>query len=155
MSGQTKIVYAAGNGVPEGVAFPTGTPSREGGLLMIMALAIAPEVPRDELNDFLKRHHFVPRTETARAADSQARWTLEKDSSVRLSFTSEEGLAQLVIPTYPSLRHWATMAVMYGGTVSLMVLPDMPSPDLNSVGRRISPGGTGEYWHLSMANLRA
>jgi len=73
---------------------------------------------------------------------------------VTVTFLAEDGTAGLDLPADPRIQLWAAMIRSTGGTLSVMVLPGLPSADLDRVARRIGPGG-GEYWHLSVGCLPA
>ncbi|MFJ9719960.1 hypothetical protein ACIRPQ_29210 [Streptomyces sp. NPDC101213] len=153
----TDIRTVLPEGLPHPCAIvPTAAPTGEG-ILPVLALAVGPDADRAELDTFLKRHRFVRRYDTARAADSQARWTYEADGRVLISFLAEDGAAQIVLPPHPNIHTWAALTRGTGGTLSLMVLPDMPPSQtlLRDIGTRISPQGDGEYWHLSVGHIPA
>ncbi|MEU0770560.1 hypothetical protein [Streptomyces albogriseolus] len=148
--------------LPEGIPHPTtivptAAPTQAGGLLPVLAMAVAPGVDRAELDAFLTRYRFVRWNETARAGDSQARWTYEPDGRVVVTLLDEDGAARITLPPHDGIQRWAALTRVTGGTLSLMVLPDMPSADLRAIGARISPrpGRGGEYWHLSVGHLPA
>ncbi|GGO58875.1 hypothetical protein [Streptomyces lasiicapitis] len=136
-------------GVPDCAAVPTALPTTDNGLLPALVLIPDPSIPGTEVRDFAARHCFVPRQETARAADSQARWTLEPDGRVTVTFLSDEGAARIVLPADDRLTQWTAIARLSGGTISVMLLPGLPGHDLQSIGRRLAPRG-GDYWHLSV-----
>ncbi|MEU6932823.1 hypothetical protein AB0A05_27115 [Streptomyces sp. NPDC046374] len=135
-------------------AVPTGVPEREGGILPILALPMSTKVDRAELDVFLKRHRFVQRHETSRAVDSQARWTQEKDGRTVITFLDAEGAARIALPRDERIGLWANLIRGYGGTLSVMVIPEQDDFGLEAIAERIRPGGTAEYWHLSVGYLR-
>jgi hypothetical protein len=145
--------YAVYEGVPEVVAVPTGLPTTEG-LLAVLVLVLDKSVSCSEMEDFVTRYRFVPRQETARAADSQARWSLEPDGRVTFTFLCAEGASRIVLPADPRIHQWTALARLGGGSISVMVVPGLPSTDMPVIARRLTPGG-GEYWHLSVGCLPA
>ncbi|MFI5749088.1 hypothetical protein ACIBBE_24850 [Streptomyces sp. NPDC051644] len=65
-------------GVPDSTAVPTALPTTDG-LLPALVLVLNLGVTDTEIREFAARHRFVPGDETARAVNSQARWSLEPD----------------------------------------------------------------------------
>lgn len=119
-----------------------------GGLTPVLALAVPSTVPRSELDEFLARHGFVARGQTARARASRTRWAVERDGRLVFSFNAKEGPARFEMPDEPEIRAWAGFALSTGGTVGVMVLPEMDAPTAAAVARRTEADG-GEYWLLS------
>jgi hypothetical protein len=147
--------FAPATGIPAATAVPLLAPTDdEHGVLALLALVLHPEVHRAELDAFVARFRFVPRGQVALAADSQARWTLEPDGRVTVTFLAEDGTAALELPADPRMHAWAGMIRASGGTLSVMLLPGLPSSDADQVARRIGSTG-GEYWHLSVGYLPA
>lgn len=125
---------------------PTGmiTPN---GLLAVLVLVVEPGVAPVEVEDFAARYRMVPRNQTARAADSQARWTLETDGRVTIQLLCEESAARIVIPSDPRVHQWTDMARLNGGSLSLVVIPGLPRGE--TLGYYLGPHG-GPYWHISV-----
>ncbi|MGW0103350.1 hypothetical protein, partial [Nocardia sp. NPDC003354] len=119
-----------------------------GGLTPVLALAVPSTVPRSELDEFIERHGFVPRQQTARAHASRTRWVLEPDGRLTVRFNAEEKEARFEMPNEPEIQAWAAFAIARGGTVGVMVLPEMDAPTAAAVALRTGAGG-GEYWLLS------
>ncbi len=136
-------------GTPPVVAVPTGLPLTDGKVLAALVLVVEPGVDEAEVKDFVTRYRMVPRGEVARAADSQARWTLEDDGRVTIQLLCEESAARIVIPSDPRIHLWTSMARHGGGSISLIVSPGLPDTDLTTLGRHLGPYG-GPYWHLSV-----
>ncbi|WP_030894237.1 hypothetical protein [Streptomyces sp. NRRL F-5053] len=150
---QRRYVQADQNGIPAPVtALPLGFPTMEGTLLMGLVLAVDEAADRADLDAFVTRHRFVTRDQTARAADSQARWTYE-EGRVTVTFLAEDGVSSLQIPAGPEMDRWVALARMSGGTVSVMVTYGVPA-DIDALRRYLSPGG-GPYWHLSVGCVPA
>lgn len=142
------------NGVPATAAVPTGVPEADGGLQLALALVSTAQDSREEIDAFLKRHHFAPRDEVARAKGSQARWTIERDGRVVVSFLSDDGVAHVALPPEEGVHRWAALAVATGGTLAVWFLPEMSSFTPQAIGRRIDVGG-GEWWRLSVGFVPA
>ncbi|KAB7839518.1 hypothetical protein FRZ00_21520 [Streptomyces mobaraensis] len=132
-------------------AVPLALPTT-GGLMAVLALVADKGVPRAEVVDFVTRYGFATRDEAARAADSQARWLLEPDGRVTFQLLCADGASGIALPSDPRIHQWAAMARLGGGTVSLMMLPGLPSAETQAIARRLSPNG-GNYWHLSVGCL--
>ncbi|MET7363161.1 hypothetical protein ABZS76_32655 [Streptomyces sp. NPDC005562] len=145
---RVRTVASWAAGLPPVTAVPTGLPLAGGGVEFALALVGAADVRPGEIEEFAERFRFVPGDQTARAADSQARWTIERSGAVTVSFLAEDGASQLELPPDPAVRRWAALALGSGGTVALLLLPDMPSAEVSEIGRRIGSGG--RYWHLSV-----
>ncbi|MBE9500745.1 hypothetical protein IHE61_31070 [Streptomyces sp. GKU 257-1] len=139
---------SAHEGIPATAAVPLALPTTDGPRAAL-ALAATEDVPRDEILAFVSRHQFAPRDQTARAADSQARWSTEPDGRVTFQFVCDDGASRIVIPPDPRVHQWAAMARLGGGTISALMIPGLPSTDTPTIARRLSPHG-GEYWHLSV-----
>jgi len=140
-------VSALVENMPVAVGLPIGLILSDG-LTPVLALAVPSAVLRSELDVFLRRHGFVARGQTARALASRARWRAEMDGRVVFSFHADHDSARLEIPGGPEMQAWAAWAFSSGGTVGVMVLPEMDEPTAADVGLRVSSGG-GEYWLLS------
>ncbi|MFI0742824.1 hypothetical protein ACH4PU_32785 [Streptomyces sp. NPDC021100] len=138
-------------GVPPVTAVPLALPTT-GGLMAALALVVDKSVPRVEVVDFVARYRFATRDETARAIDSQARWSLETDGRVTFQLLCADGASRIALPSDPRIHQWAAVARLGGGTVSLMMLPGLPSTQTQAIARRLGPNG-GEYWHLSVGCL--
>ncbi|WP_143667101.1 hypothetical protein [Streptomyces sp. FBKL.4005] len=136
-------------GTPPVVAVPTGLPMRDGSVLAALVLVVEPDVDQAEVKDFVTRYRMVPRGQVARAADSQARWSLEEDGRVTIQLLCDESAARIVIPSDPRIHQWTAMARHGGGSISLIVSPGLPDTDLLILGRHLGPYG-GPYWHLSV-----
>ncbi|MDG9728469.1 hypothetical protein [Streptomyces sp. DH41] len=136
-------------GTPPVVAVPTGLPMTDGTVLAALVLVVEPDVDETEVKDFVTRYRMVPRGQVARAADSQARWTLGDDGRVTIQLLCEESAARIVIPADPRILLWTNMARQGGGSISLIVSPGLPDTDLTTLGRHLGPYG-GPYWHLSV-----
>ncbi|MFF8293649.1 hypothetical protein ACF068_31195 [Streptomyces sp. NPDC016309] len=136
-------------GTPPVVAVPTGLPLTDGSVLAALVLVVEPGVEEAEVKDFVTRYRMVPRGEVARAADSQARWTLEDDGRVMIQLLCEESAARIVIPADPRIQQWTALARHGGGSISLIVSPGLPDTDLMTLGRHLGPYG-GPYWHISV-----
>ncbi|WP_063729035.1 hypothetical protein [Streptomyces sp. RTd22] len=109
---------------------------------------------REEINAFLKRHHFAPRDEVALAKDSQARWTIEPDGRVTVTFLADDGTAHIALAPDEGVRRWAALTLATGGTLAVWFLPEMTSIGTEDISRRITPGG-GEWWRLSVGYVPA
>ncbi|QKV98215.1 hypothetical protein HUT19_41575 (plasmid) [Streptomyces sp. NA02950] len=140
-------------GVPDSTAVPTGLPTMDGTLPALILIPNA-DVTDAEVRDFTARHRFASREETARAADSQARWSLEPDGRVSITFLSDEGAARIVLPADPRITNWTSFARLSGGSISVMLLPGLESADLQTIGRHLARPD-GEYWHLSVGCIPA
>ncbi|MGW6016185.1 hypothetical protein [Streptomyces sp. NPDC055210] len=138
-------------GVPEGTSVPLALPTVDG-QLAALALVVNSDVPHDEVVGFVTRYRFATRDESALAADSQARWSLEADGRVTFQFLCDEGASRIVFPPDPRLHQWAAVAWLNGGTVSLMVIPDPASTDATALARKLGPQG-GQYWHISVGHV--
>jgi hypothetical protein len=140
-------------GVPDSTAVPTALPTTEGPL---PALILIPNsgVSDAEVQEPTTRHRFAVRDETARAADSQARWSLEPDGRVTVTFLSEDGAARIVLPADHRLQQWTAFARLSGGSVSVMLIPGLESADLQTIGRHLAQPG-GNYWHISVGCIPA
>ncbi|MFE1076635.1 hypothetical protein ACFW5W_36270 [Streptomyces sp. NPDC058783] len=136
-------------GTPPVTAVPTGLPMTDGTVLAALILVVEPGVDEAEVKDFVTRYRMAPRGEVARAADSQARWTLESDGRVTIQLLCEESAARIVIPSDPRIHQWTVTARHGGGNISLIVSPGLPDTDLTTLGRHLGPQG-GPYWHLSV-----
>ncbi|MGW1289743.1 hypothetical protein ACWD4N_40420 [Streptomyces sp. NPDC002586] len=147
MTTQRDPYRAAYEGIPPGAAVPLALPTTEG-LMAALVLAVDKDVPRATVVDFVTRYRFATRDQTARAADSQARWTLEPDGRVTFQLLCDDGASRIVLPPDPRIHRWTAVARLGGGTISLMLLPDLPTADTPAIAHRLSPHG-GEYWHLS------
>ncbi|MGD6750406.1 hypothetical protein [Streptomyces sp. BH105] len=121
---------------------------------MALALVATADDSREEIDAFLEQHNFSAREVTARASDSQARWTIEPDGRVTVTFLSDSGIAQVVLPPAEGVRQWAALALGMGGTLAIWFLPEMHSHSAESIGRRVSQGG-GEWWRLSVGYVPA
>ncbi|MET9850763.1 hypothetical protein [Streptomyces ossamyceticus] len=141
------------DGAPDSTAVPTALPTTDG-LLPALILIPNPGVTDAEIHDFTARHQFASRDETARAADSQARWSLEPDGRVTITFLSEDGAAQIVLPADPRLQQWTAFARLSGGSVSVMLIPGLQSTDLQAIGRHLARPGS-EFWHISVGCIPA
>lgn len=150
---QPRQVDAWAAGLPPVTAVPTGTPLADGSILCILALVPRPEASAEEVEQFVRRFRFVSRHETARAADSQVRWSIEANGVVSMTFTDEEGMSALELPPEPGVRQWALLARSLGGTVSVTLFPGLTDTSAAAIGRRMSQPD-GEYWHLSAGFLR-
>ncbi|GGY71482.1 hypothetical protein GCM10010363_61040 [Streptomyces omiyaensis] len=139
-------------GTPPVVAVPTGLPMTDGTVLAALVLVVEPDVDEVEVKDFVTRYGLAPRDEVARAADSQARWTLENDGRVTIQLLCEESAARIVIPSDPRIHRWAALARYGGGSISLIVSPGLPDAEMTTLGRHLGPYG-GPYWHLSVGCL--
>ncbi|ORT54645.1 hypothetical protein [Streptomyces sp. CB03238] len=135
-------------GTPPVEAVPTGLPTPDG-VIAALILVVEPDVDQAEVDDFVTRYRLVPRDQTARAADSQARWTLEPDGRVTIQLLCEESAARIVIPSDPRIHQWTALARHGGGSLSLIVAPGLPDTDLVTIGRHLGPYG-GPYWHISV-----
>lgn len=140
-------------GVPPVLAVPTGLQTPEG-VIAVLVLVVQPGVPEEDVDDFVTRYRLVPRDETARAADSQARWTLERDGRVTIQLLCDESAARIVIPSDPRVHQWTAVARLGGGSLSLIVTPGLPDTDLVTLGRHLSAHG-GPYWHISVGCIPA
>ncbi|MFC4508551.1 MULTISPECIES: hypothetical protein [Streptomyces] len=101
------------------------------------------------VDDFVTRYGLVPRDETARAADSQARWSLEADGRTTIQLLSDDSAARIIFPTDPRIHQWTAMARVGGGSVSLIVALGLPDTELVTIGRHLGPYG-GPYWYISV-----
>lgn len=142
------------SGVPGLAAVPTGAPEAGGGLQPALALVSTRKDSREEIDAFLKRHHFAPRGEFARAKDSQARWTVERDGRVTVTFLADDGVAHVALPPLEGVRQWAALTLATGGTLAVWFLPEMTGFSAEDISRRITPGG-GEWWCLSVGFVPA
>lgn len=149
-----EFIGAVSEGVPSGTVLPVGLPLADGTIAAALILVVDRCVPATEVSEFAVRHRFAGREETARAVDSQARWSLESDGRVNLQLLTEDGVSGLALAAHPRVRHWAALARSGGGTVRLMLLPGLASADLATIRRRLGPGG-GDYWHLSVGFVPA
>ncbi|MCZ0981790.1 hypothetical protein O1L60_30730 [Streptomyces diastatochromogenes] len=150
-----KLVSAVSmNGIPVTAAVPTGAPEADGRLQPALALVSTAQDSRDEVDAFLKRHHFAPRDEFARAYDSQARWTIEPDGRVTVTFLADDGTAHIALAPHEGVRRWASLTLALGGTLAVWLLPEMTSIRPEGISRRITPGG-GEWWRLSVGFVPA
>ncbi|MFI0901765.1 hypothetical protein [Streptomyces sp. NPDC020983] len=140
-------------GTPPALAVPTGMQTDQG-VIVALVLVVDEGVPDDVVHDFVTRYRLVPREETARAADSQARWTLEHDGRVTIQLLCEQSAARIVIPSDPRIHQWAALARYGGGSLSLIVAPGLPDTDLATLGRHLGPHG-GPYWHISVGCIPA
>lgn len=140
-------------GVPDSTAVPTALPTTDGPLPALILIP-NPDVTDAETRAFTARYRFAAWDETARAADSQARWSLEPDGRVTVTFLSEEGAARIVLPADPRLQQWAAFARLSGGSVSVMLIPGLESADLQTIGRHLARP-SGDYWHLSVGCIPA
>jgi hypothetical protein len=140
-------------GVPPVWAVPTGFQTPEG-VIAVLVLVVQPGVPAAVVDDFVTRYRLVPRDETARAADSQARWTLEHDGRVTIQLLCDDSAARIVIPADPRIHQWTAVARLGGGSLSLIMAPGLPDTDLTTLGRRLKPDG-GPYWHISVGCIPA
>ncbi|MER6958237.1 hypothetical protein [Streptomyces sp. NPDC000618] len=122
------------------------------GTIAALALVVNCSVPRAEVLDFVTRYRFTTRNEIARAADSQARWSLEADGRVTFQFLCDEGASRIVFPSDPRIHQWTAVARLSGGTISLMVVPDLASTDAPALARKLGRHG-GEYWHISVGHV--
>ncbi|MEU7278752.1 hypothetical protein AB0A69_08255 [Streptomyces sp. NPDC045431] len=147
---QRLVPLVSFNGVPAAAAVPTGAPEAGGGLQPALALVHMGREARPEVDDFLRRHRFAPRDEIALAKESQARWTIERDGRVTVSFIAENGVDHVTLPAEEGVRRWAALTLATGGTLAVWFLPEMPAYTSEAIGRRITPGG-GEWWRLSVA----
>ncbi|MET9206776.1 hypothetical protein ABZW38_16705 [Streptomyces bacillaris] len=136
-------------GTPPVSVVPTAMPTRGGGVLGLLVLVVEPGVDQAEIDAFVTRYRLVPRDQTARAADSQARWSLEKDGRVTIQLLSEESAARIVLPADPRILAWSAMARQNGGSVSLILSPSLPDTEVTTIGRHLGPYG-GPYWHISV-----
>lgn len=142
------------NGIPAAAAVPSGAPGTDGSLQLALALVSTREDSREEVDAFLRRHHFAGRDEFALAKDSQARWTIEPDGRVTVTFLADDGTAHIALAPDEGVRRWAALALAYGGTLAVWFLPEMTSFLPEDISRRITPGG-GEWWHLSVGFVPA
>ncbi|MFF7750391.1 hypothetical protein ACFZCP_14185 [Streptomyces sp. NPDC007971] len=142
------------NGIPATAAVPSGAPGADGSLELALALVGTAQDSREEIDAFLKRHHFAPRDEVARARDSQARWTIEPDGRITVTFLADDGTAHIALAPYEGVRRWAALALAHGGTLAVWFLPEMTSFLPEDISRRITPGG-GEWWRLSVGYVPA
>lgn len=131
------------------VAVPTGLPMTDGTVLAALVLVVEPDVDEREVKDFVTHYRMARRGQVARAADSQARWTLEDDGRVTIQLLCGESAARIVTPADPRIHLWTNMARQGGGSISLIVSPGLPDTDLTTLGRHLGPYG-GPYWHLSV-----
>ncbi|MFE3629399.1 hypothetical protein [Streptomyces goshikiensis] len=151
---QRNVLGTVYDGIPAPVtAIPTGFPTTEGSLVMALILCVDEAADRDEVNEFVERHHFVTRDEVSRAADSQARWTRENDGRVSVTFLADDGVSSLLLPHMPEMDRWAALARTSGGTVSVMVTYGVPAA-LEVLRRHLGSQG-GPYWHLSVGCVPA
>lgn len=134
-------------------AVPTATLTNDGPLCLL-ALIPTKEVPADEIQRFIERFHFVPNRETARARDSQVRWSFETNGVVTMTFLADDGVSELQLPPEPGIHEWATMARAVGGTVGVLLLPTMEDTGISSIGHVISQKDAS-YWHLSAGFVEA
>lgn len=146
-------VAAWAAGLPPMTAVPTGAPTADG-MVCILALLPTPEATEEEIGRFVQRFHFVSREETARAADSQVRWSVESGGAVTVSFLAEDGVSQLELPPDPGVQQWAAMARTLGGTLWVIVLPGMTGTGISAIGHRLSQRDA-KYWHLSAGYVPA
>lgn len=135
-------------GLPRMTAVITGAPTVDGGLLCILALIPEPDVPDGEIAGFVRRFGFVPRQETARAADSRVQWGIKHSGAISLAFLADDGMSQMELPPKPGVLQWSRLARQQGGTISVMLLPRMRSFELSAVAARLG-SQDGPYWHLS------
>ncbi|MDP5317413.1 hypothetical protein [Streptomyces poriferorum] len=140
-------------GLPLVDAVPTGMPTPDG-VIAALILVVKPGVDPAEVDDFVTRYRLVPRGQTARAVDSQARWTLEKDGRVTIQLLCEDSAARIVIPSDPRIHQWTALARHGGGSLSLIVAPGLPDTDLKTIGYHLGPYG-GPYWHISVGFIPA
>ncbi|MFE5847775.1 hypothetical protein ACFQ7N_39755 [Streptomyces niveus] len=146
---QRNVLGTVYDGIPAPVtAIPTGFPTTEGSLLMALVLAVDEAADRADVDAFVERHRFVPRDQTSRAVDSQARWTRERDGRVSVTFLADDGVSSMLIPVGPEMDRWAALARTSGGTVAVMMTYGVPA-DLDVMRRHLGPQG-GPYWHLSV-----
>lgn len=143
---QRRVTTVAEN-MPAVIGLPVGL-ELSGRMTPVLALAVPSSVPRGELDDFIVRHGFVPRERTARAHVSRARWVAKSDGRLLFTFEAEEKDARFEMPNEPEIQAWGTFAVATGGTVGVMLLPEMDAPTAAAVALRAEVGG-GEYWLLS------
>jgi hypothetical protein len=108
---------------------------------------------REDVDAFLKRHHFAPRDEFALAKDSQARWTIEPDGRVTVTFLADDGTAHIALAPHEGVRRWAALTLAMGGTLAVWFLPEMASIGLEDISQRITGGG--EWWRLSVGFVPA
>ncbi|WP_158854155.1 hypothetical protein [Streptomyces sp. NRRL F-5650] len=133
--------------IPAAIGLPIAL-DLSGGLTPVLALAIPSTVQRSELDEFIARHGFVPRQQTAQAHASRTRWALEPDGRLTVTFNTEERRARFQMPNEPEIQAWAAFAIARGGTVGIMILPEMDAPTAAAVALRTRMG-SGEYWLLS------
>ncbi|WP_225636723.1 hypothetical protein [Streptomyces solaniscabiei] len=81
--GGDQVEAVDGEGVPDSTAVPTALPTTEGPLPTLIFIP-NPGVTHAEVLAFTTRHRSAARDETARAADSQIRWSLEPDGLVHV-----------------------------------------------------------------------
>lgn len=148
MTAKRELYGTECEGVPPASAVPLALPTTDG-LVAALVLVVNEGVPRAEVVDFVTRYRFATREETARAADSQARWSLEPDGRVTFQFLCDDGASRIAFPSDPRIHQWTAVARLGGGTISLMVIPGLSTTDASAIARRLSPHG-GEYWHLSV-----
>ncbi|MCW8103368.1 hypothetical protein [Streptomyces tauricus] len=149
--GMRELYGTVYEGVPEALAVPLAL-STVDGPIAALALVVNSDVPRAEITDFVTRYRFATRDVIARAADSQARWSLENDGRVTFQFLCGDGASRIVFPSDPRIHQWLALARLGGGTVSLMVVPDLASADAPTLARTLGPRG-GEYWHISVGQV--
>ncbi|MGW1037570.1 hypothetical protein [Streptomyces antibioticus] len=135
-------------GMPPVEAVPTGMPTADG-LIAALVLVVQPGVDQAEVDDFVTRYRLTPRGQTARAVDSQARWTLEKDGRVTIQLLCPDSAARIVIPSDPRIHQWTGLARLGGGSLSLIIAPGLPDTALTTIGYHLGPYG-GPYWHISV-----
>ncbi|MGW2181299.1 hypothetical protein ACWCXX_25005 [Streptomyces sp. NPDC001732] len=91
MTAQRELGGILYEGTPPVTAVPTGLPTPEG-VIAALVLVVHSGVHQDAVEDFVTRYRLAPRGETARAADSQARWTLEPDGRVTIQLLCDEAV---------------------------------------------------------------
>ncbi|MFI8459081.1 hypothetical protein [Kitasatospora sp. NPDC085464] len=124
-----------------------------GGPVPILAMVVEGSVPRAEVEEFAARHSFAPNGTTARAADSQTRWSVEADGRVVFSLLAEEGPASIVMHPGPGLFPWTTLARSRGGTVALALIPGLRSHALPEIARALASRDPAAYWQVSAGLL--
>ncbi|MFC4507061.1 MULTISPECIES: hypothetical protein [Streptomyces] len=151
---QRLVRVVAFNGIPATAAVPTGAPHTDGDVTIALALIGTEQDSREEIDAFLARHRFSRSTEIARAKDSQARWTIERDGRITVTFLADDEVAQVVLPSDEGFHRWAGLAIAGGGTLAVWFFPEMTSFGPEDISRRIAPTG-GEWWRLSVGYVAA
>ncbi|MFD0351830.1 hypothetical protein ACFQ0M_48415 [Kitasatospora aburaviensis] len=145
------ITSYSADGVPSCALLSTAARERGGGHLPILAIVPFPHVPAREVEGFIARHGFVRAEETARAANSTGRWSMDAFGA-HLHPAPPLAPASIKVAPDPNFFAWSALARANGATVALVVVPGLPDHDRERVARAL---GAGAYWKLSVGMIPA